>query len=144
MKKGRWDAPSRPVGRLEVEVEPPEQDLVRRQPEELLERLALVEQPVQLRMVLDVNLAEQSPPDDLPDQPKDEVFGPVRNVRRANVDDRAPDSLGRGDDNVVVLGDLERVERLGLALGHGRLVENSLVDRVRNRVVDELAQDQTV
>jgi hypothetical protein len=151
-------APSLPAGRLEMEVEPPEQDLVRRQSEELLQCLVLVQQAVQLGVQLDVDLAEQPAPNDLPDQAVDQVLAALGQVRRANVDNRAADALGGGNDDIVVLGHLEVVQ----AFGEGRrdadgrdpfvafparargLVEDALVDGVGDRVVDELGEDEAV
>jgi hypothetical protein len=49
-----------------VVVEPPEQDLVRWQAQELLQRLAILQQTVQLWVDLDIDLAEQTAADDLP------------------------------------------------------------------------------
>ena len=48
------DAPV-PVGRLEVIVEPAEQDLVRREFEEVLVRFALLEQTVEFWVVLQID-----------------------------------------------------------------------------------------
>lgn len=69
------------------------------------------------------------------------MLADLDDVTAADVYDRAADTLGRLDDDVVVLGHLECVEGLGLLAGH---VENSLVDGVGDAVVDELRQDQAV
>lgn len=127
-----------------MEVEPPQQDLIRRQPQELLQRLSVVQQPVELGVVLDVDLAEETSSNDLPDESEDEMFGSVGDIGRTDVDDRASDTIGRGDDDVVVLCDLEGVESFGLSLEDGGFVENSLVDGVGNGVVDELGENETV
>lgn len=129
-----------PVGRLEVVVEPAEEDLVRRESKELVERLAVLEEAVELGVDLDVDLGEKTTTDNLPDKTKDEVLPALLDVAGTNVDDRTSNTLGRGDDNVVVLGHLEGVELLAL-LG---LVEHTLVDGVGHRVVDELAEDEAV
>jgi hypothetical protein len=68
------------------------------------------------------------------------VFPSLGNILRADVDDGTSDTFGRGDDDVVVLGDLEGVE----FAFRGRLVEDSVVDRIRDRVVDEFTQNQTI
>ncbi|KAI3476329.1 hypothetical protein L1887_62093 [Cichorium endivia] len=129
-----------PVGRLEVVVDPTKKDLVGGQTEELVERLAVVEEAVELGVILEVDLAEEAAADDLPYEAEDEVLLAVDDVLRADVDDGASDGLGGGDDDVVVLGHLECVGRLaGLAK-----VEDALVDRVWDRVVDELAEDEAV
>jgi hypothetical protein len=123
-----------------VKVEPPQQDLIRRQPQKLFQSLPIVQQPVQFRMMLDIDLAQQSSSDDLPNQTQDQVFPSLGNILRADVDDGASDTFGRGDDDIVVLGDLEGVE----FAFRGGLVEDSVVDRVRDRVVDEFTKDQSV
>jgi len=91
-------------------------------------------------MNLDIDLAQKTSPDDLPDQTQDQVFPTLRNILRTDVDDGTSDTLGRGDDDVVVLGDLEGVE---FTL-RGGFVENSVVDRVRHRVVDKFTENQSV
>jgi hypothetical protein len=91
-------------------------------------------------MMLDVDLAQQSSSDDLPNQTQDQVFPSLGDVLRADVDDGTSDTFGRGDDDVIVLGDLEGVE----FAFRGRLVEDSVVDGIRDRVVDEFTQNQTV
>jgi len=123
-----------------MEVEPPQQDLVRRQPQELFQSLSILQQSVELGMNLDIDLAQKTSPDDLPDQTQDQVFPTLRNILRTDVDDGTSDTLGRGDDDVVVLGDLEGVE---FTL-RGGFVENSVVDRVRHRVVDKFTENQSV
>lgn len=61
------------------------------------------------------------------------------NIRRANVNDRASDTTSRSDDDVVVLGNLEGIERLV-----GGLIENTSIDGIGNGIVYELAKDETV
>jgi len=67
------------------------------------------------------------------------MLASVSNIRRANVNDRAPDTTSRSDDDVVVLGNLKGIERLV-----GGLVEDTGIDCIRNGVVYELAKDETV
>lgn len=81
------DAPLGPVGRLEVEVEPTKKNLIGRQAQELLERLVVLEQTIQLGVVLNVNLIEQTLANDLPDEAEDEVLAAFNEVRGADVDD---------------------------------------------------------
>lgn len=130
-----------PLGVLEVVVEPAQQNLLRRQAQELLECLVVFQQPVQLGVQLDVDLAEQTSPDDLPDQTQNQVLAHLDDVSTANVDDRTPNTLGRLNDNVVVLGEVEVVQLLDLPAG---LVQDTLVDCVGHAVVDELGQHETV
>ena len=91
-------------------------------------------------MNFDIDLAQKTSPNDLPNEAQDQVFPSLRDILRTNVDDRTSDTLGRGDDDVVVLSDLEGVE---FTL-RGGFVENSVIDRVRHRVVDKFTQDQPV
>ena len=90
-------------------VEPPKQNLVRSQPEEVIDRLALFAKTVQLGMELDINLTEQASPDDLPNQAEDQMLPSLLDIRGTDVDNRASNSLRGCDDNVVVLGHLESI-----------------------------------
>ena len=101
-----------PARGSEVVVEPPEKDLVGRQPEQIVDRLAVLAEAVQLGVDFDVDVVQETPADDLPDEAKDEVLATLCDVRRTNVDHRTPNGFCRGDNDVVILGDLEVVERL--------------------------------
>ncbi len=79
--------PPLPTSSLEVVVEPAEEDLLWRQAQELLQGLVLFEQPVELRVQLDVDLAQQTAADDLPDETEDQVLPDLDDVPTANVDD---------------------------------------------------------
>jgi len=133
--------PPRPVGSLEVVVEPAKQNLLRGQAQELLQRLVLLQQPVELGVELDVDLAQQTAADNLPDEAEDEMLADLNDVAGANVDDGAANTLGGLDDDVVVLGHVEGIEGLDLAARH---VQDTLVDGVGDAVVDELGEDQTI
>jgi hypothetical protein len=50
-----------------MEIEPPQQDLIRRQPQELIESLSIFEKAVELGVDFDVDLGEETATDDLPD-----------------------------------------------------------------------------
>lgn len=91
-------------------------------------------------MKLDVNLCKQSSSNDLPDKTQNKMFCSLCYVARTNVDDRASDGFGRCNDNVVVLGHLERVQ----ALLSSRLVQNSDIDSVRDGIVDEFTEDKPI
>lgn len=127
--------------RLQMIIEPPQQNLVGRQPQKLFQRLAILQQPIQFRMMLDVNLAQQAPPNHLPDQAQDQVLSTLLQVGRTDIDDRQSDTFGGRNDNVVVFRHLECVQGFGLRFG---LVEDALVDCFGDRVVDELGQEETV
>ena len=62
-------------------------------------------------MKFDINLGQKSPSDDLPNETKNKVLAALRDISRSDVDDRASNTLGRSDDDVVVLSDLESVQR---------------------------------
>jgi hypothetical protein len=68
------------------------------------------------------------------------MFPSLRDILRSDVDDGTSDSFGRSDDDIVVLRDLECVQG---AFGGG-LVEDSVIDRIGYRVVDQFTKDQTV
>lgn len=135
------DLRSVPLRVLQVVVDPAQQDLLRRQAQELLECLIVLQQPVQLRVQLNVDLAEQTSPDNLPDQTQNQVLAYFDNVSSTNVNHRTPNTLCGLNDNVVVLGEVEVVQRLDLL---ARLVQDTLVDCVRYAVVDQLGQHETV
>ena len=121
-------------------VEPPEEDLVGRQAEEVFNSLVVLAQPIQLGVDLNVDLGEQTSSDDLPDETENKMLAALRNVCSADVHDRAADTLRRGDDDVVVLRNLESIERFA----GGGLVEDTGIDGVGDGVVDEFTKDQAV
>lgn len=91
-------------------------------------------------MKLDIHLRQQAPPNNLPDKTQNKMFPSFRKVGRTNVHDRTSDGFRRGDDDIIVLGDLKRIERF---LGGG-LVEDADIDGLGDGVVDELAEEETV
>lgn len=93
-------------------VEPTKQDLVWRQLQEILELLILVQQTIQFWMELDVHSTQQTFPNDLPNQAKDQDLLSICNVLGTNVDDTASDRLRGHDDDVVILRYLESIEGL--------------------------------
>lgn len=122
-------------------VEPAKKNLLWGQAEELLEGLILVEESVELRVQLNVDLAEQTAADDLPNEAKNKMLTDFDNITGTNIHNRATDTLGGLDDDVVVLAHLEGIEVLCLL---SRDVHNSLVDGVGDAVVDQLGKDQAV
>lgn len=122
-------------------VEPAEKDLLGGQPQELLQRLILLKKPVKFGVEFDVNLAQKTPPNNLPDQAQDEVFSDLNDITRTDIHDRASYTLGRLDNDIVVFCHVEGIEVFDLASGD---VEHTLIDGVRNTIVDELRQYQTV
>lgn len=133
--------PPWPIGSFQVVVEPAEKDLLGGQPQELLQRLILLKKPVKFGVEFDVNLAQKTPPNNLPDQAQDEVFSDLNDITRTDIHDRASYTLGRLDNDIVVFCHVEGIEVFDLASGD---VEHTLIDGVRNTIVDELRQYQTV
>lgn len=121
-------------------VEPSEEDLIWGQTEEIFDGFTLLAQTVELGVKLNIDLGEQSSTNDLPDETKDQMFTTLRDISRTDVDDGATYTLCRGDDDVVVLGNLEGVQWFT----SGGFVENTRVDGVWNGVVDEFTEDQPV
>lgn len=92
-------------------------------------------------MELDIDLAQKTSLDDLPDKTKDQMFTGFHNILRPNVNHRAPNRLGRVDDNVVVFDHLELIDGL---LGLATNVQYTFIDRIRHRIVDQFTQNETV
>lgn len=130
-----------PFGGLEMVVEPPEENLLWGETEELLEGLAVFKEPVELGVELDINLAQKSAPDNLPDETENQVLTALNDIAGANIDDGTADGLCGIDDNVVVFGHVEVVELLGAG---GGTIEDTLVDRVGDGIVDELCEDEAI
>lgn len=133
--------PSLPLGVLQVIVEPTEQDLLWGQAQELLQSLILLQQTVQLGVELNIDLAQQTTANDLPDQTQNQVLADLNDIPATNVHHRAANTLGRVDHNVVVLGHVESVQLLDLLAS---LVQDTLINSIRYAVIDQLGQDQTV
>ena len=74
-------------------------------------------------MKFDINFAEQSASDNLPDQSEDKILSSFDEVGTADVDDCGK-SLCRVDDQIVVFDHLELTEFLAA----GRLVENTFIN----------------
>jgi len=91
-------------------------------------------------MELDIDLSQKTPSDDLPNETKDEMLAALRDISRSDVDHRASNTFGRRNNDVVVLGDLESVQRFPWLW----FVENSRINCVRNGVVDEFTKDQSI
>lgn len=106
---------SLPSRSFQVVVEPSKQDLVWRKSQKLLQRLSIVQKTVQFGVDLDVDLAEQTPSDNLPDETENEMFTTFGDILRTNVNDGTSDTFRRSDDNVVVFGHLKGVEWFGFA-----------------------------
>lgn len=122
-------------------VEPSQQDLLRRQPQELLQSLVFFQQTIEFRVELDVYFSEQTAADDLPDKTKDKMLADFNDVTSTDVDNGATDALGRLNDDVVVLAHLKSIEVLGLLAGQ---VQDPFIDSIRDTIVDELRKDQAI
>src|SRR5690348_4695394 len=65
----------------------------------------------------------------------------LNDISSTNVNNGTTNTLGRFNNNVVVLAHVESIEFLDLP---ARYVEYTLIDCVRDAVVDELGKDQTI
>src|SRR5450631_72526 len=91
-------------------------------------------------MNLDIDMFEEATADDLPYKAEYEMFPAFCKICRANVDNRAADSLCGCDYNVVILGHLEIIQ--GFLCGWN--VQNTDINRFGNGVVDEFAKKKTI
>lgn len=94
-------------------------------------------------MNLDINLTQQTPPDNLPDQPQNQMFSPFFQITRTDVDYGTSDTFCRSDDDIVIFCHLECVEGFWFPFGEW-FVEDTFIDGFRDGVVDQLAQDETI
>jgi len=125
---------------LEVVVDPAEQNLLRRQAQQIVNVFAGLQEPVQLRMRRQRHVGQQTDADNLPDETEDNVGRGLDNVVGSNVDHGAANRSGRVDGQIVVLGRRPHVELLA-ALGP---VDGALVNGAGHGRVDELAQQHAV
>ncbi|KAH3661835.1 hypothetical protein OGAPHI_006013 [Ogataea philodendri] len=129
-----------PVGCFEMIVEPSEQNLFRRKSQELFQSLVILQQSVQFWMELDIDLAQQTSSDNLPNQTQNQVFFSFNNIFRMDVDNHTSNGLGRVQHHVGILQHREVVQLLALL----RDVQNSGVNCVWNRIVNQLGKNQSV
>ncbi len=122
-------------------VEPSQKNLLRREAEELFQGLILFQQAIQLRVQLYIDLSEKTTTNNLPDKTQDEMLTHFDNITRANIDDGTANTLARLNHDVVVLAHLKRVKVLGLLSRH---IQDTLINGVRNTVIDELGEDQSI
>ena len=82
----------------------PQQDCLWRHLHEALELLAALEQVGKAGTLLQADLVEEADPDDLPEQPQDQVWCPLGQVIGVDVDNVAADALGgrEGQGQVLV------------------------------------------
>lgn len=130
-----------PLGVLQMVIEPPKQDLLWWEAQELVEGLVFFKQPVQFRVQLDINLAKQTPTDDLPDQAKNQVLPHFNDISTSNIHNRTTDTLCRVDNDVVVLSHVESIQLLQLL---SNPVQYTLINGIWNTVVDELRENETI
>ena len=122
-------------------VKPAQQDLLGWQAQKLFERLVILQQAVEFGVEFDINLAQETAPNDLPDEPENEMLADFDDVAASNVDDGTANALGRVDDDVVILGHVEGIQRLELFAG---LVQDALIDGIGDAVIDQLGQHQAI
>jgi len=94
-------------------------------------------QGLQFRVIDQIDFAEETDLDDLPDQTQHQVRGTINKILATNVDDVAANSFGRVDGDLLVLSHFVHVEVIAL-------VEHTLINSVRNGVVDQFAQQQAI
>ena len=92
-------------------------------------------------MQLDIYFAKQTSANHLPDEAQNEMFSNLDYISTSNVNNRTTNTLRRLDDNVVVLGHMECVEGLDLLAS---TIQDSLVDGVRDAVVDQFGENQSI
>ncbi len=120
-------------------IKPPHQDLLRLQPQKVIDHLSLLTKGRQLWTQLNVQMCQQTPPDDLPNQPMNQVLPPFYNIARADIHHRTPNVFRSRNSDVNVVGILKDVEFTAC-----RFVENSCIDCARYGIVDQLTQDEPV
>lgn len=91
-------------------------------------------------MQLNIHLCQQTSPNNLPNETQDQMFPSLSDIARSDVHNGATDTFRRSNNDIVVFGDLESVERFT----RGWFVENTEVDCVGYGVVDEFAKDETI
>ena len=109
-------------------VEPAQKDLIWSQSKEVVNCLPLFAKSIQFGMKLDVDLSKQATPNDLPNESQDKMLSALGKIGGSNVNHGAANTLGRGNNDVVVLGNLEGIEWLARLW----LVEDSRIDRIRH------------
>lgn len=80
------NVPSRPIGSLQVVVEPAQEDLLWGQSQELFQGLVLIQETVKLRMMLDINFSKQATTNNLPNKTQDKMLSDLDDIASANVD----------------------------------------------------------
>jgi len=69
------------------------------------------------------------------------MFSDLDNVLTSDIDNRAADTFGRVDYDVVVLGHMKRIQLSDILAGP---IQNTLIDCIRYTVVDEFCKHQAV
>lgn len=122
-------------------IEPPKQDLLGGQAQELLQSLVLFQKPVKFGMELDINLAQQAAANDLPDQTQNEMLANLNDISTSDIHDGAANTLCGVDDDIVVLCHVESIQFLDFL---SSLVQNTLINGIRHAVIDQLCQNKTI
>jgi len=92
-------------------------------------------------MQLDINLPQQTPSNDLPNQPQNQMLPDLNDIPTTNIHDRASNTLRRLDNDIVILSHVESIKLLDLL---ALPIQHTLVNGVRYAVVDELGEYQAV
>ena len=88
-----------------------------------------------------INLPQETSANDLPDETKNEMLTDFDDIATSNIHNRAANSFGRVDHNVVIFGHVECIQGLDL---FSRLIQNTLINGIWDTVVDQLCQDQAI
>jgi hypothetical protein len=121
----------RVTGGTEVIVDPTDENLVRWELEEILNGLSGLEETVELRVVLQVDLGQETNANNLPDETKGQVGDTIDQVLTSQVNNVDTNGLGGVDNEGLVLVNLED--------GQLTLVDDTLINSVGDGIVDKLA-----
>ena len=129
-----------PASRFEMVVEPSEQNLVWSEPKEIVDSFVFFTKTEKLWVELYIDLCEETASDDLPDETEDEMLSALCEIGGTDIDNGASNTLRTSNDNVIVLCDLESIQRLL----RGWFIKNTEIDSVWDRIIDEFAENEAV
>lgn len=92
-------------------------------------------------MEFDVDLAQETPADDLPNEAKNKVFANLDDIATSDVHNRTTNTFGRVDNDVVIFSHVKSIKLLDLFPG---LVQDTLINSIGNAIVDQLRQYQSI
>src|SRR6186713_602413 len=92
-------------------------------------------------MQLDIDLAQQAPPNNLPDKSQNQMLPHLNDIPSANVHHRAPYTLRRLNNDVIILRIMKSIQRLELLPG---LIQQPLSNGMWHPIVNKLSQHQAI